>query len=312
MYKKPKVSICMVTYNHDKFIAQAIESVLNQRTSFDYELVIGEDCSTDKTREIVLKYANKYPDKIRPMIREKNMGSAQNSLQVLSECRGRYIAFLEGDDYWTDPLKIEIQSNLLDADIEHRFAANFHNYNILHFDGKYEQKYKFKLRRIITQKQLLFYSFAHIATVMCRKEAIPAVFPEWYKWPIGCDICLHSIISNYGDYEYIDKNMSVYRLNENSITHQITGFEMMRAGIQRREILNKYLDYKYKKQLGWLISHWAKSMALLAEMKKDWPNMRYGAIKMFVYKKYNRKISWVFIVKMFLRAFVPPLRIFSK
>jgi glycosyltransferase involved in cell wall biosynthesis len=115
MSENPKVSVCMMTYNHERFIAQAIESVLEQKTSFDLELVIGEDCSTDGTRKIVAEYARKYPEKIKAMFRETNLGMTANGIQTLRECRGRYIALLEGDDYWTDPLKLQKQVDFLDV-----------------------------------------------------------------------------------------------------------------------------------------------------------------------------------------------------
>ena len=86
----------MITYNHEKFIAQAIDSVLMQQTRFDYELVIGEDCSTDGTRAIVVEYQQKHPDKIRLLLPENNLGMHENGRRALKACRGEYIAFLEG------------------------------------------------------------------------------------------------------------------------------------------------------------------------------------------------------------------------
>ena len=80
----PKVSVCMITYNHEKFIAQAIDSVLMQQTNFDYELVIGEDCSTDGTGAIVADYQKRYPERIRAFLREKNIGMHENGRQTLA------------------------------------------------------------------------------------------------------------------------------------------------------------------------------------------------------------------------------------
>jgi len=87
-----KVSIRITTYNHEPFIAQAIESVLMQEVNFDYELIIGEDCSTDRTRQRVKDYQRQYPDKIRLFLPERNMGQRHNLLQTLKACRGQYIA----------------------------------------------------------------------------------------------------------------------------------------------------------------------------------------------------------------------------
>ena len=113
--KNPLVSVHMITYNHEKYIAQAIESALMQKTNFDYEIVIGEDCSTDKTRKIVDTYAKKYPDKIKLILNEKNIGMIPNFIKTLNMCRGKYIAMLEGDDYWTDPYKLQKQVDFLET-----------------------------------------------------------------------------------------------------------------------------------------------------------------------------------------------------
>lgn len=109
------VSVWMITYNHERFISQAIESVLAQDTGFDYELVIGEDCSTDRTRDIVLEFQRRYPTRIRLLLQQENVGAGANAFDVLQACRGKYIAMLEGDDYWTDPQKLQLQVELMEA-----------------------------------------------------------------------------------------------------------------------------------------------------------------------------------------------------
>ena len=116
MNTEPQVSVCMLTYNHEKYIAQAIESVLMQKTDFDYELVIGEDCSVDKTREIVKKFQLKCPNIIKPIYHERNVGASRNCFEfVLPACKGKYIALLEGDDYWIDSLKLQKQIDVFEA-----------------------------------------------------------------------------------------------------------------------------------------------------------------------------------------------------
>lgn len=113
--KTPLVSVKMITYNHEPYIAQAIEGVLEQETDFPFELVIGEDCSTDRTREIVLEYQKKHPDIIRVITSDKNVGVNKNSKRVYKVCRGKYIAFCEGDDYWHHPQKLQKQVDYLEA-----------------------------------------------------------------------------------------------------------------------------------------------------------------------------------------------------
>ena len=111
----PMVSISMATYNHERHISQAIESVLAQKTDFECELIIGEDCSPDGTRAICEKYAREHPGRIRLLPAERNLGMHLNGRRLLKECRGRYIAFLDGDDHWTDPRKLQRQMDYLES-----------------------------------------------------------------------------------------------------------------------------------------------------------------------------------------------------
>jgi glycosyltransferase involved in cell wall biosynthesis len=111
----PLVSVKMMTYNHEPYIGQAIESVILQQTNFPFELVIGEDCSTDGTREIVFDYQKKYPEIIRVITSDKNVGARKNNVRLAKACRGKYIAYCEGDDYWHNPEKLQIQVDYLEA-----------------------------------------------------------------------------------------------------------------------------------------------------------------------------------------------------
>lgn len=115
MAKIPLVSVHMITYNHEAYIAAAIEGVLQQETTFPIELVIGEDCSTDRTRDIVDEYQSRHPDTIRIITSEKNVGGHKNYLRTVNACRGKYIAYCEGDDYWHHPQKLQIQVDYLET-----------------------------------------------------------------------------------------------------------------------------------------------------------------------------------------------------
>src|ERR1700676_449892 len=110
-----KLSVMMITYNHERYIAQAIESILAQKVNFDYELVIGEDCSTDGTRAVILDFHRRYPSRIVPLLRERNLGGPRNFLGTLAACRGKYLALLEGDDYWICTDKLQRQVDFLEA-----------------------------------------------------------------------------------------------------------------------------------------------------------------------------------------------------
>src|ERR1035438_2519408 len=99
---EPKFGVLMITYNHEKFIAQALESVLMQKADFPFELVIGDDCSTDGTREIVREYSQKYPEIIRAHLRERNIGAKENFRQVFLASRGRYLALLRSEEHTSE------------------------------------------------------------------------------------------------------------------------------------------------------------------------------------------------------------------
>jgi len=114
MSKQPMVSVRMTTYNHEPYIARAIEGVLMQKTSFPIELIIGEDCSVDHTRDIVLEYQRRHPDVIRVVLWGKNVGMRANGRKVRELQRGKYIAWCEGDDYWTHPKKLQMQVDIME------------------------------------------------------------------------------------------------------------------------------------------------------------------------------------------------------
>ena len=112
--KNPVVSVWMITYNHEHYIRQALDSVLMQETDFEYEIVIGEDASQDKTREICFEYQRGYPERIRVLWSETNVYNiGGNSVRVDARCRGEFIAILEGDDYWMDPHRLQKQVDVM-------------------------------------------------------------------------------------------------------------------------------------------------------------------------------------------------------
>ena len=122
---RPKLSVAFMTYNHEKYIRQALESIVNQKVSFDYEIVVGEDCSTDSTRDIIREFDAAYPGRFRLLFREKNLGRPTlNTYQTSTECRGEYVAYLQGDDYWTDDCKLQKQVDFLEKHPEYEACTH--------------------------------------------------------------------------------------------------------------------------------------------------------------------------------------------
>lgn len=118
------LSICCITYNHEQFINKAIDGFLMQKTTFPVEIIIGEDHSKDNTREIIKSYTYKYPDKIKLIISDQNVGAVENERRVILEAKGKYIAFCEGDDYWNEPYKLQKQVDFLESNPD--YSVCFH------------------------------------------------------------------------------------------------------------------------------------------------------------------------------------------
>lgn len=131
--KHPLVSVTMLVYNHEKWLAKAIESVMMQKTNFRFNLIIGEDCSTDGSREIVKMYQRKYPDSIIALLNEHNLGMKGNVENVGRYVYGKYVACCEGDDYWTDPHKLSKQVEFMETHPE--YSAIYHSTEIVDGDG---------------------------------------------------------------------------------------------------------------------------------------------------------------------------------
>jgi len=211
-----KVSVHMVTYNHEKFIAQAIEGVLMQETDFPYELVIGEDCSTDGTREIVIDYAQRCPNKIRALLREKNLGMRENGRRTREACRGEYIALCEGDDYWTDPHKLQKQVDFLDT--HPRYAFAFHNVYVEREDGTRDiepylvdvQQFTFGLADVLITNPV------PTCSVIYRRLWVGDL-PTWYYTLDTGDHPLYLLLAQKGPLFYLDEVMGVYRKHQGGV-----------------------------------------------------------------------------------------------
>lgn len=129
-----KLSIICITYNQKDYIKQCLDGFIMQKTNFEFVAYIGDDCSTDGTIEIIQEYEQKYPNIIKGIYHNQNVGVNQNLLDVMSKCNTRYVAICEGDDYWTDPYKLQKQVDYLEEHSE--YSACFHPVRIKWENGK--------------------------------------------------------------------------------------------------------------------------------------------------------------------------------
>jgi len=186
----------MPTYNHEPYIAKAIEGVVQQKTTFPVELIIGEDCSTDGTRAIVLDYEKKYPDLIRVIAFDENVGVVENSAQIREACRGSaYVAVCEGDDYWTDPLKLDKQVSFLEGHRE--YALCCHSVRVLCEGVARVKRWVEFDRETFSFEDIVNNHFIPSMSVMYRREAMP----EWPNWTRECmsgDLVMELLVLDKG------------------------------------------------------------------------------------------------------------------
>jgi len=209
-----KVSVLMITYNHEHFIAQALDSVLMQEVEFPYEIVVGEDCSTDATRSILLEYQKLYPDIIRLLLPEKNIGMIPNFINTFKACNGEYIALLEGDDYWISDQKLQKQIDFLES---HPSCTICFNPTLVFYDDESASQHVFPAQAegFYTIVDLLQDNFMHTCSVMCRN--IIKEFPPWFYDSVVGDYPLHLLNAGCGDIGCINEVMSAYRIHSSGV-----------------------------------------------------------------------------------------------
>lgn len=213
-WKNPdiKVSICCITYNHEKYIAEALDSFLAQQTNFAFEILIGEDKGTDKTLSIINGYQDKFPEIIKVITSENNLGANGNIRNVIAKAKGDYIAFCEGDDYWLDRDKIQKQYDILTKNQDSKFC--FHPAYALRPDNsRVKRFYKSDHVQRFTVADVLKTNgqFAPTSSYMFKKEVV-ATLPSWFEdAPVG-DLFIELYAMKDSDGIYLPSAMSVYRL----------------------------------------------------------------------------------------------------
>jgi hypothetical protein len=206
----PKVSVLLTAYNHERYIAQAIESVLLQETQFPIEIVLSDDFSTDATRDLVVEYAQRHPEIIRPVLPERNLGANEIFQRQIAAARGQYIALLDGDDYWTSRHKLQRQVEMLDSRPE--WIGCFHDVSLISEITPIGVVLPKRAESAFGLEDLLRACFIAALSVVYRREALTNlpkwVFDfDWSDWPI------HMCASRLGAIGYLPETMGAYRLH---------------------------------------------------------------------------------------------------
>lgn len=245
----PKVSVAIITYNHKAYIQQAIESVVEQQVDFPIEVVIGEDCSTDGTRVIVQSLESQYPDKIRLLLHDRNVGAVRNFMMTVSACTGKYLAILEGDDYWIDTAKLQRQVDFLEENPQYAFCfTGSFSWNEAkgQVDGEIRpniEKPDYELRDLLSRE------FFPSGSVMLRRELVPT-FPDWFT-NIGADfIAMFEILhAQHGRIGKIIEPMSVYRRHESGLWTGAKWSQQMRWNADSFGQIDEYFCFRYSRDI---------------------------------------------------------------
>ena len=237
-----RVSVAITTYNHENFIADALDGVLKQEVDFPYELVVGDDASTDRTRDILRSYREKYPDKVRLLLHEKNLGyrGAKNLSEVLDACYGEYVAVLDGDDYWTAPDKLKRQVQFLDDSPQ--CSICFHSLERLDSSAVRSIAQPAVKKEIYTLSDLLIMNFIPKSSTLFRRALFPG-YPSWAYGDIVGDWVVHVLLAEKGDIGYIDEVMGTYRKHSEGVSSD--SIHMLSWATETSKRIDAYLDYRY-------------------------------------------------------------------
>jgi len=315
------VSVCCITYNQEEYIRDAIEGFLKQKVNFKYEIIIHDDASTDNTPNIIKEYEEKYPDIIKPIYQKENQSRKGKKVSLITygEAKGKYIAICEGDDYWIDENKLQLQVDYMEKNPN--CTLLFHNAKIIDMldnketvfvpHAKQVKKYM-KKDGNYNVGELELIEFIPTASYMFRTENV-ARLPGWFEKCFVGDWPLRLIMTSFGYAHYMEKIMCVYRKNaKGSMT--VKNEKKEKESIEGKKYIltrkNEFIDWideftekKYKSVFNLRRAQY-KIEELLIEGKKS-EIIKKGHLKLFSNKqkiKYIIKIYFPNIIKFYKKV----------
>lgn len=280
---KVKVSVLIITYNQQRFIRKAIDSALAQQTSFPIEILVGDDFSSDGTREIIQDYERQHPGLVKGVLHPRNMGKngGINFLETLKLATGEYYALMDGDDYWTDELKLQKQADFLDAHPD--YSTVFNNALIIYEDGTPEHllngpdtKPFFTIDDLIGEEEIWFMA---TSSTMYRNSI--REYPAWFMESVSGDIPRLILKAKQGKIGYLPDVMSVYRKNRGgtSFTDKYDDAGFLRNRIAMYEAIGRELDGKYDQKLKRNIARYYRWMLDSQQYRDDYYPRNLLALK---------------------------------
>ena len=306
-YSTPLVSVCLITYNHEKYIRRALESVLAQETTFPIEIVIGEDHSTDTTREIVLEFKNKYPQVIRTILSSYNLGMNRNLIRTLQQCRGKYIALLEGDDLWTSPDKLQKQSKFLENHPECSICFHKVEVHIVEQDQIRGLWPDFDPPATTSLMDLLKSNYMHTCAVMYRNVNLGDIPEGFFQLGIG-DWPLHILYAQKGNIGFLNETLARYHVHQAGLFSSLDTLKKFEVVFQSREFMYPLLTKKHRKILGPVLLEYCYQLARMSLENQDTSRARqYLARGMRYFPHFGSYRGRNVYLKLCLRVFFPQI-----
>ena len=303
------VSICCITYNHEKYIAQAIEGFLMQRTDFPIEVLIHDDASTDRTSKIIRSYEENYPTLIKPIYQTVNQyskGIKPTLKYNFPRAKGKYIAMCEGDDYWTDPHKLQKQVDFLESHQD--CSICFHNVNAIYEDGLHEAREMCSpdQKRISTLEDLLLKDFIPTCSILFHRDKLYDV-SDFFTSQLQGDWIIEIMLAQQGDIGYCSDVMAVYRTHNSGIWSGLSHISRLKEKIKFYKCINPYLDFKYNWLIRGILSRLYYRLAREYESMGEITNARRYAISSAMNLSPKERKHFINLGHSLGRLFVPRL-----
>jgi len=257
----PEVSTLVLTYDHERYLARAFEGVQQQKVGFPCELVVADDCSRDGTAAVVESWKKIFGDRMRILPRAENLGITRNFVSALPQCRGRYVAILEGDDYWTDLRKLQKQRDFLASNPE--FSACFHRVRLLLDDHRFMDWTPLPgTKARLEFLDVLVENFVPNCSALMFRNDPELKIPAWLCETGAYDWVLHVANAERGALGFIDDVMSVYRVHSGGAWNGRTAREQVDSACDLLERLNRHYDRKYDRLIRTHQRNWQQLLTI--------------------------------------------------
>jgi len=286
----PLVSVIIITYNQENTIGQTIDSILSQQCNFQYEIIIGEDCSIDNTRQICIDYQQRFPEKIKLLLHEKNGGVVKNYVDCVKECSGKYLTACAGDDFWHNTYKLSLQVEYMET---HPDCGVLHtDYDELNtFTLKTINSCKSRMNKEIVegycQQEIFNGKLSITAPTICFRKDLIDKYVDFDKfleldfpvedWPILI------ILSKYSQVNYLPISTVTYRKGHESLSN-LNGYDKIIAKYKREKVMYKYLCNLFPKDLPFDENVYDSYVSLILL------NLAYKKFDFAIAKNYSKEI----------------------